>query len=244
MRRRSSGSTEEDEPEEGNGLQTKSILAEDVGKNKITSSAEPSVSTRHSETLDRRKTDKASAYTQSAEDEATTTRRLSVENTAQGKAKIASPVVPATTDTMNEHLTVRRLRARNPWSTSSLTIGVTILSITLLYAIVNSFINLQRDPKGCKICWMVPAYAKLSGFDTEHTRFASKYSLYLYREQGVDEDTMVKYFTSADCKLCLRWAGQRRPCPIHPWKCRKLQASPPSRSRSSALLSRLHTGQY
>lgn len=34
---------------------------------------------------------------------------------------------------------------------------------------------------------MSPTYIKLSGFDTEHTRFATKYSLYLYREEGVDE---------------------------------------------------------
>ncbi|KAI9807690.1 MAG: GPI inositol deacylase [Sarcosagium campestre] len=39
---------------------------------------------------------------------------------------------------------------------------------------------------------MAPAFAKLSDFDTEHTRFASKYSTYLYREAGVDEDTKVK----------------------------------------------------
>lgn len=38
---------------------------------------------------------------------------------------------------------------------------------------------------------MRPAFAKFSDFDTEHTRFASKYSLYLYREGGIDEDTMV-----------------------------------------------------
>ena len=34
---------------------------------------------------------------------------------------------------------------------------------------------------------MLPAYLKLTGFDTEHTRFASKYSLYLYREESVQE---------------------------------------------------------
>lgn len=44
--------------------------------------------------------------------------------------------------------------------------------------------------------FMAPMYAKLSGFDTEHTRFASKYSLYLYREGGVDEDTMVRQLAS------------------------------------------------
>lgn len=34
---------------------------------------------------------------------------------------------------------------------------------------------------------MLPTYIKLGGFDTEHTRFASKYNLYLYRERGVDD---------------------------------------------------------
>ena len=193
MRRRSSGSTEEDEPEEDIGPQAKPIRAEDVGENKITSSVEPLVSTRHSETLDRRKTDKALAYTQSAQDEAFDTRRFSFGDTARGKSKVERPTVTATAETMNEHLMYRRARVRSPWSISSLTVGVTVLSIVLLYAIVNSFLNLQRDPKGCNNCWMSPAYAKLSGFDTEHTRFASKYSLYLYREGGVDEDTMVAF---------------------------------------------------
>ena len=39
--------------------------------------------------------------------------------------------------------------------------------------------------------YMRPSYAKLSDFDTEHTRLASKYSLYLYREQGIDHDVKV-----------------------------------------------------
>jgi hypothetical protein len=38
---------------------------------------------------------------------------------------------------------------------------------------------------------MRPSFAKLSDFDTEHTRFASKYSTYLYREGLIDEDTKV-----------------------------------------------------
>lgn len=36
---------------------------------------------------------------------------------------------------------------------------------------------------------MSPTYLKLAGFDTEYSRFASKYSLYLYKEEGVDEYT-------------------------------------------------------
>ena len=36
-----------------------------------------------------------------------------------------------------------------------------------------------------------PSYLRLDDFDAEHTRFASKYSLYLYREQGVDDERRV-----------------------------------------------------
>lgn len=38
----------------------------------------------------------------------------------------------------------------------------------------------------CRPVWMGPSYARISGFDETHTKFASKYSLYLYREQGLD----------------------------------------------------------
>ncbi|KAF3918619.1 hypothetical protein AA313_de0203660 [Arthrobotrys entomopaga] len=34
---------------------------------------------------------------------------------------------------------------------------------------------------------MRPSYARLEDFDTEHSRFASKYSIYLYREENVDD---------------------------------------------------------
>jgi hypothetical protein len=60
------------------------------------------------------------------------------------------------------------------------------LSVAFLGLVAHSFLNLQRDPKGCKMSFMYPSYAKLTGFDTEHTRFATKYSLYLYREQNKD----------------------------------------------------------
>lgn len=34
-------------------------------------------------------------------------------------------------------------------------------------------------------------YFEFADFDTEHTRFATKYSLHLIREQGFDEDPRV-----------------------------------------------------
>lgn len=42
------------------------------------------------------------------------------------------------------------------------------------------------DAPSCRGVYMSPAYAKIHAFDSTHTRFASKYSLYLYREQYKD----------------------------------------------------------
>ena len=78
-----------------------------------------------------------------------------------------------------------RVRIR-PRGCSLVSLILACLSMAFLVLVAHSFLNLQRDPKGCKMSFMYPSYAKLSDFDTEHTRFATKYSLYLYREQKMD----------------------------------------------------------
>lgn len=85
----------------------------------------------------------------------------------------------------------RRPRSRNPWAATILVLLTTLVGIALLATILSSSITRQLDPKGCRMSYMSPRYIHLSDFDTEHTRFASKYSLYLYREGGVNEDPMV-----------------------------------------------------
>lgn len=80
-----------------------------------------------------------------------------------------------------------RLAMRSPWTCSPLTLFTTVLALLTVWAIFHSSMNLQQDPQGCLMSMMTPTYIKLSGFDTEHSRFATKYSLYLYREEGVDE---------------------------------------------------------
>ena len=85
----------------------------------------------------------------------------------------------------------RRSRLRSPWSCSLLTFVTTTIALFALGSIIHSFSNRQLDSKGCRMSYMRPSFAKLSDFDTEHTRFASKYSVYLYREGMVDEDTKV-----------------------------------------------------
>ncbi|KAK5175490.1 GPI inositol deacylase [Saxophila tyrrhenica] len=85
-----------------------------------------------------------------------------------------------------------RAHVRSPWRCSFLTLAASACSILLLLAIAHAFLTRQLDPKGCAMSYMRPSFSRFADFDTEHTRFASKYSLYLYREGGVDEDTRVK----------------------------------------------------
>lgn len=80
----------------------------------------------------------------------------------------------------------RRPQSKSPWSCSLLTVVTTGLAVFFLLSVVQSFLNRQVDPQGCVMSTMSPTYIKMSGFDTEHSRFATKYSLYLYREEGVD----------------------------------------------------------
>ncbi|PQE14183.1 GPI inositol-deacylase protein [Rutstroemia sp. NJR-2017a BVV2] len=86
----------------------------------------------------------------------------------------------------------RRPGLRNPWAFTPLTLVTTLIALITLGSIIHSFTTRQLDNKGCRMSYMRPSFAKLSDFDTEHTRFASKYSVYLYREGMVDEDTKVK----------------------------------------------------
>lgn len=86
------------------------------------------------------------------------------------------------------HLSRSSVRRRSPWSVSLLTLASTGVALFLLCSILQSFLGRQLEPPGgCIGPRMRPSYIKFKGFDTEHTRFASKYSLYLYREDLVDE---------------------------------------------------------
>jgi len=83
------------------------------------------------------------------------------------------------------------MRLRNPWACSLCTLLTTLLGFTALFLMAQSFMTRQLDTKGCDMSYMRPIFHKFDDFDTEHTRFASKYSLYLYREGGIDEDSRV-----------------------------------------------------
>ncbi|EME86366.1 uncharacterized protein MYCFIDRAFT_45451 [Pseudocercospora fijiensis CIRAD86] len=83
-------------------------------------------------------------------------------------------------------------RLRSPWRCSFLTLATSISAIVILLTVIHSFLNRQQDPKGCAMSYMRPRFDPFPDFDTEHTRFASKYSLYLYREGGIDNGSKVR----------------------------------------------------
>lgn len=188
MRRRSSGSTEEDETDQAALVESESL--EDDGREHGFTTSKFDV-TRHSDTLDRRKVEKALLSTPLNQQ-----AWASEPDTYGASAPLDRPLGPAPQSAapamMSDQQDRRGSRTRSPWRSSMLTLTVTALSIGFIYAIVRSLISRQLDPKGCNMSYMSPMYAKLSDFDTEHTRFASKYSLYLYREDGIDQDTMVR----------------------------------------------------
>lgn len=66
-----------------------------------------------------------------------------------------------------------------------------LVSFASLAVILDSFTNHQRDVSGCQEIYMRPTYIRQTGFDSEMTRFAGKYALYLYREKDVDLSDQV-----------------------------------------------------
>ena len=89
----------------------------------------------------------------------------------------------------DETRSLRKTRAQGPFTWRPLVLITTLVALLSLGFIVYSSLNFQIDSQGCVMSMMSPTYLKLSGFDTEHSRFASKYHLYLYREEGVDDYT-------------------------------------------------------
>lgn len=105
----------------------------------------------------------------------------------------SAPAKDITSDSMVEGQNTRwRMRLRNPWACSPYTLVTTLFGLAALFLMAQSFMTRQLDTKGCEMSYMRPIFHKFDDFDTEHTRFASKYSLYLYREGGIDDDSRVR----------------------------------------------------
>ena len=160
------------------------------GKKKSSTSAKYDL-TKHFDTLDRRKAEKAIGLAHSPPNGAYPSPPADIRHGIPSKRQSLS-APGQDIDRMLEPRSWRRSRARSPWACSFLTVGATALSAIVLLFIVHAFLTRQLDPKGCDMCWSRSIYIKFSDFDTEHTRFASKYNLYLHREVPFDEDPKVE----------------------------------------------------
>ena len=109
-----------------------------------------------------------------------------------------------------------RQRLRNPWTCSLTTLATTLAAFVALFLMAQSFFLRQQDVKGCGMSYMRPSYTRFSQFDTEHTRFATKYSLYLYREGSLDDDSRACCFPSQSHHLLTTPSGQRRASAVYP----------------------------
>lgn len=201
MQRRSSSSTEEDESE--TFLTNPRHFSNDQISSTFTSAKFDN--SRQSETLDRRKIDKIDKVDKIDKiDKIPALHQLSEHGSNQDLAihDVGKEQLKAVSDqvTKRKKCVQRKVKMElrqseksrsQLWRLSLLTLITTSISLILLWITLGSFFNRQIDPKGCIKPYMAPGYAKLDGFDTEHTRFASKYSLWLYREYGIQEDTNV-----------------------------------------------------
>ena len=187
MLRRPSGSTDEDEPE--TRVSSTEPTSKDSTKGPFTSAKFDA--SRQSDTLDRRKVEKP--LRELTPPEWSPAKSAAANNTRQEKVATETDRESKAGEGAGDMdiLQWPRPRLRSPWRSSLLTLATTAVSIILLFSIVNSFFTRQLDPKGCKNCLMRPVFGKYEGFDTEHTRFASKYSLHLYREGGINEEMTV-----------------------------------------------------
>ncbi|CAO0791284.1 unnamed protein product [Mucor circinelloides] len=96
----------------------------------------------------------------------------------------SSPSPPSSPTTMNRASLPRLYRIM---TASKILLATLILfSLASIYIMLDSFQHHQRDVSGCQTSYMRPEYIKQTNFDSEMTRFAGKYGLYLYREKGVD----------------------------------------------------------
>lgn len=193
MHRRSSGSLVADDTEE-----SPARPPDDHGSNAIETPNDKSRSqiARHGTSFDLRR-DNGCSTPRSRNSSLWRTPSIQPSNDTKAMP-LGSPRLP-TEAPSPEGRRARQFRQRSPWSCSILTAVTTFAAVAFLFSIVRSFTDRQVGGDGCGVPMMSPTFIKMLEFDTEHTRFASKYNLFLYREEGVDP------YTQDNIGVRMRW---------------------------------------
>ena len=188
MRKKSNG-TDEDKISEALKADAPTPRHDGHGKRRSFSSAKCDPA-RKSDTLDRRKGERLAAPAPT-EVETWSTK----DNIQLSPRKVTPAFVNPVLEDEEEMDKVRASRQNSPWNhwwCSPLTLLTTVISTGLLLITLRAFTMRQVDPKGCDMYYSRSIFINFADFDAEHTRFASKYSLHLYREHGFDEDAKVR----------------------------------------------------
>ncbi|KAJ5647508.1 hypothetical protein N7490_003880 [Penicillium lividum] len=182
MHRRSSGSPVADDTEDS------SVRSDDHGSNAIEAPNDKSRSqiARHGTSFDLRR-DNGSSTPRSRNSSLWRTPSSQPSNDTK-PMPLGSPRLPMEAPSP-EGRRARQSRQRSPWSSSILTVCTTFVAVAFLLSILRSFTGRHTGGDGCGVPMMSPTFIRMVEFDTEHTRFASKYNLFLYREEGVDPYT-------------------------------------------------------
>ncbi|KAJ5760029.1 hypothetical protein N7520_007185 [Penicillium odoratum] len=182
MHRRSSGSPVADDTEDS------SARSDDHGSNAIEAPNDKSRSqiARHGTSFDLRR-DNGSSTPRSRNSSLWRTPSSQPSNDTK-PMPLGSPRLPMEAPSP-EGRRARQSRQRSPWSSSILTVCTTFVAVAFLLSILRSFTGRHTGGDGCGVPMMSPTFIRMVEFDTEHTRFASKYNLFLYREEGVDPYT-------------------------------------------------------
>ncbi|KAJ5728226.1 hypothetical protein N7493_004556 [Penicillium malachiteum] len=181
MHRRSSGSPVADDTEDS------SARSDDHGSNAIDAPNDKSRSqlARHGTSFDLRR-DNGTSTPRSRNSSLWRTSSSQPSNDTK-TMPLGSPRLPM--EPSPEGRRARQARQRSPWSVSILTACTTFFAVAFILAILRSFTGRSTGGDGCGVPMMSPTFIRMLEFDTEHTRFASKYNLFLYREEGVDPYT-------------------------------------------------------
>ncbi|KAJ5345250.1 hypothetical protein N7452_003254 [Penicillium brevicompactum] len=176
MHRRSSGSPVEDEDS--------SVSRTDDGPNAIDENSRSQIAPRGT-SFDLRRDGSATPRSRNSSMWRTPSSQPSNDTKAM---PLGSPRLPMEAPS-SDGRRARQSRLRSPWSCSILTALTTCVAVVVLISIVRSFVGRQIGGDGCGVPMMSPTFIRMLEFDTEHTRFASKYNLFVYREEGVDPYT-------------------------------------------------------
>ena len=184
MRRRPSGSTSDDEDDGSGSDESHASLSADASD---TSRAHRAPILHHSDSKARRSR-RAKAATWHADSPPKVP--ASKKEVLELRQSVTAMQRDAMVDANNSGR--RRVRLHSPWSFSVLMFLILFAAMAFMLAVWRSFTTRQVDPKGGSMSYMASAFVRFPDFDTEHTPFATKYNLYLYREMGLDEDPRVR----------------------------------------------------